>query len=318
MKILLTESDALISNGDLTLDIFTSFGDYVEYKNISRQDLLKEAEDSDVILCNKVAIDREVFSVAKKLRYVGTCATGYNNVDIESAREKGVCVCNVAGYSTNAVAQHVIGYILMHYTKMDKYNEFVKADGWKKAAIFAPLVYSTEEVFGKTLGIIGYGSIGKAVEKIAVALGMNVLVHTRTVREESAKFVSLDELLKKSDIVSVHCPLNEQSADMMNKEAFAKMKDGAFFINTARGGIVVEEDLYEALENGKLSGAAVDVVRTEPMAKNCILADAKNIIITPHTAWAPVTTRKRLVKMVAENLRRFLNGEEINNLAKQG
>lgn len=316
MKILLTESDALISNGDLNLDIFKSFGEYVEYKNISRADLLKEAVDCDVILCNKVLIDSEVFSVAKKLKYVGTCATGYNNVDINCAREKGICVCNVAGYSTNAVAQQVIGYILMYYTKMDKYNEFVKADGWKKASIFAPLVYSTEEVFGKTLGIIGYGSIGKAVEKAALGLGLNVIVHTRTVREEDPKFVSLDELLEKSDIVSVHCPLTEQSANMMNKDAFEKMKDGAFFINTARGGIVVEEDLYEALENGKLSGAAVDVLCTEPMAENCILANAKNIIITPHTAWAPLSTRKRLVEMVAENLRAFLNGNEVNNLAK--
>ena len=316
MKILLTESDALISGGDLSLEIFNSFGDYVEYRNISRDDLLKEAEDSDVILCNKVLIDREVFEIAKKLKYVGTCATGYNNVDIDCAREKGICVCNVAGYSTNAVAQQVIGYILMHYTKMDKYNEFVKADGWKKANIFAPLVYSTEEVFGKTLGIIGYGSIGKAVEKVAVSLGMNVVVHTRTVREESSKFVGLDELLEKSDIVTVHCPLNEQSADMMNKEAFLKMKDGAFFINTARGGIVVEEDLFDALYSGKLSGAAVDVLRTEPMSENCVLSNAKNIIITPHTAWAPLSTRKRLVEMVAENLRAFLNGEEVNNLAK--
>ena len=316
MKILLTESDALISNGDLSLEIFNRFGNYVEYKNISRADLLREAEDSDVILCNKVSIDREVFTVAKKLKYVGTCATGYNNVDVACAREKGVCVCNVAGYSTNAVAQQVIGYILMHYTKMDKYNEFVKADGWKKATIFAPLVYSTEEVFGKTLGIIGYGSIGKAVEKAALGLNMNVIVHTRTVKENNPKFVSLDELLEKSDIVSVHCPLNEQSANMMNKSAFDKMKKGAFFINTARGGIVVEEDLYNALETEKLSGAAVDVVGIEPMAENCILADAKNIIITPHTAWAPVSTRKRLVEMVAENLTAFLEGKPINNLAK--
>lgn len=316
MKILLTESDALISNGDLSLEIFNRFGNYVEYKNISRADLLREAEDSDVILCNKVSIDREVFTVAKKLKYVGTCATGYNNVDVACAREKGVCVCNVAGYSTNAVAQQVIGYILMHYTKMDKYNEFVKADGWKKATIFAPLVYSTEEVFGKTLGIIGYGSIGKAVEKAALGLNMNVIVHTRTVKENNPKFVSLDELLEKSDIVSVHCPLNEQSANMMNKSAFDKMKKGAFFINTARGGIVVEEDLYNALETEKLSGAAVDVVAIEPMAENCILADAKNIIITPHTAWAPVSTRKRLVEMVAENLTAFLEGKPINNLAK--
>ena len=316
MKILLTESDALISNGDLSLEVFEGLGDYVEYKNISREDLLKEAVDSDVILCNKVLIDREVFKIAKKLKYVGTCATGYNNVDTCCARENGVCVCNVAGYSTNAVAQQVMAYILNHYTRLDKYNEFVKADGWKKAKIFAPLVYTTEEVYGKTLGIIGYGSIGKAVEKAALGFGMNVIVNTRTVREKDKKFVSLDELLEKSDIVTIHCPLTEQSADMMNKDAFAKMKDGAFFINTARGGVVVEEDLYNALESGKLSGAAVDVLKTEPMAGNCVLANAKNITITPHTAWAPYSTRKRLVEMVAENLRAFLNNEEVNNLAK--
>lgn len=316
MKILLTESDALISNGDLSLELFNEFGEYVEYNNISRSDLIKEATEVDVILCNKVSIDREIFEIAKKLKYVGTCATGYNNVDIVAAREKGVTVCNVAGYSTNAVAQQVITYILLHYTKASQYNDFVKQEGWKKAKIFAPLVFSTEEVFGKTLGIIGYGSIGKAVEKAALGLGMKVLVHTRTIPEDNEKFVTLDQLLTVSDVVSVHCPLNQQSADMMNKETFAKMKKGAFFINTARGGIVVEEDLYEALENEHLSGAALDVLRTEPMAQDCVLTNAKNIIITPHTAWAPLSTRKRLVEMVAENLKAFLNGEEVNNLAK--
>ncbi len=317
MKILLTESDALISNGDLSLDIFKGFGNYVEYKNISRADLLREAADSDVILCNKVLINKEVFAVAKKLKYVGTCATGYNNVDINTAREMGVTVCNVAGYSTNAVTQQVIGYILLHYTKIAEYNSFVKADGWKNADIFAPLVYSAEEVFGKTLGIIGYGSIGKAVEKVALGLGMRVIVHTRTVNENGVtRFVSLDELLSTSDIVTVHCPLTEQSANMMNKVTFGKMKKGSFFINTARGGIVAEKDLFHALESGHLSGAAVDVLNTEPMADDCILANAKNIIITPHTAWAPRTTRKRLVQMVADNLTAFLSGQEVNNLAK--
>lgn len=317
MKILLTESAALIADGDLSLDIFKSFGNYVEYLNISRTELLKEAADSDVILCNKVLIDREVFNIAKKLKYVGTCATGYNNVDIDAARENGITVCNVAGYSTNAVAQQVMGYILMHYTKIPEYDSFVKNGGWKKSDIFAPLVYSTDEVYGKTLGIIGYGSIGKAVEKAALGLGLNVIVNTRTIKENGVThFVSLDELLAKSDIVTVHCPLNEQSAGMMNETAFSKMKKGAFFINTSRGGVVDEQALYEALNSGHLSGAAVDVLKEEPMAEDCVLYDAKNITITPHTAWAPLATRKRLVSLVTENLRAFLNGEEVNNLAK--
>ncbi len=317
MKILLTESDALISNGDISLDIFKNFGDYVEYKNICRAELIKEAVDSDVILCNKVSIDREVFECAKKLKYIGLCATGYNNVDIDCAREKGVTVCNAAGYSTNAVTQQVIGYILMHYTKIPEYSGFVRRGGWKEAEIFAPLVYSTEEVYGKTLGIIGYGSIGKAVEKAALGLGMKVIVYTRTVRENGVtEFVSFEELLERSDIVTVHCPLNSRSAGMMNEKAFSKMKEGAFFINTSRGGVVVEEDLYRALRSGRLSGAAVDVLTEEPMSANCILAEAPNIIITPHTAWAPLSARKRLIKLVAQSLSAFLDGQEVNNLAE--
>ena len=315
MKLLLTDCATLRSNGDLPLDSLKRFGDIFEYENITRAGLLKKAADADIILCNKTVIDKEVFDAAENLKYIGLFATGYNNIDIEYAKQKGVTVCNAGSYSTDAVTQQVIGYILMHYTAIPEYNEFVKNGGWKKSAVFSPLVFFSDEVAGKTLGIVGYGSIGKSVEKAAKGLGMNVIVYTRTVRENGeTRFTDLDTLLKESDIVTLHCPLNAQSADMMNAEAFAKMKDGAFFINTSRGGTVDENALYDALSSGKLSGAAVDVLKKEPMSKDCPLDKAPNLIITPHTAWAPLTTRKRLLGIVESNIEAFLKGVPQNKI----
>ncbi len=315
MKLLLTDCATLRSNGDLSLDSLKRFGDIFEYENITRAGLLKEAADADIILCNKTVIDKEVFDAAEKLKYIGLFATGYNNIDIEYAKQKGVTVCNAGSYSTDAVTQQVIGYILIHYTAIPEYNEFVKNGGWKKSAVFSPLVFFSDEVAGKTLGIVGYGSIGKSVEKAAKGLGMNVIVYTRTVRENGeTRFTDLDTLLKESDIVTLHCPLNAQSADMMNAEAFARMKDGAFFINTSRGGTVDENALYDALSSGKLSGAAVDVLKKEPMSKDCPLDKAPNLIITPHTAWAPLTTRKRLLGIVESNIEAFLKGVPQNKI----
>ena len=317
MKILITDDATLKSNNDISTERFSKYGECIVYDNISRQELLKTVKDVNVILCNKTVIDREVMEAAPTLQYVGIFATGYNNIDLVCAKEKGVTVCNIAGYSTNAVAQQVIGYILMHYTRIPEYNQFVHGGGWQNAEIFSPLVYTSDEVYGKTLGIVGYGSIGKAVKKAAEGLGMKVIVNTRTIRDDGeTEFVGLDTLLNTSDIVTLHCPLTEQSADMMNNEAFAKMKDGAFFINTSRGGTVNEQALFDALESGKLSGAAIDVLKTEPMSRDCVLINAKNLIITPHSAWAPYSTRVRLLDLVEEKLQKFINGEDVNNLAE--
>ncbi len=315
MKILITDSASLKSGGDLSTEVLEKYGEISEFDNIDRTTLLKEVTDKDIIFCNKTVIDREVIDRAAKLKFIGVFATGYNNIDTEYAKEKGIAVCNAGSYSTNAVAQQVIAYILIHYTQIPKYNEFVKDGGWKRSKIFSPLVFGTDEVAGKTLGIVGYGNIGKAVETAAKGLGMNVIVYTRTVRPNgSTRFVSFDELLANSDVITLHCPLNRESADMMNKEAFAKCRDGAFFINTSRGGTVDEAALYNALSSGKLSGAAVDVLKEEPMAEDCVLFDAPNIIITPHTSWAPLTTRKRLLAIACENLDAFLNGGTKNRI----
>ena len=315
MKILVTDSLSLKSHNDLSLEVLNKFGEVIEYSGITREELMAEVKDIDIILTNKVVIDREVMENAPRLRYIGLFATGYNNIDITAAKEKGIVVANAGSYSTNAVAQQVISYILAHFTKISQYDEFVKQGGWLKSKCFAPLVFATDEVYDKTLGIVGYGSIGQAVEKIALALGMKVLVYTRTKRE-GEKFVDFDTLLAKSDVITMHCPLTEQTKDLMNAEAFKKCKDGAFFINTARGGVVDEFALFDVLQSEKLSGAAVDVLKSEPMSEDCPLLNAPNIIITPHTAWAPLKTRQRLLGIVCDNIQAFLDGKPKNNVAK--
>lgn len=316
MKILVTDSGSLKSGNDLSLEPLNRFGKVFEYESISSTQLIKELPDTDIILCNKTVIDKNIMDKSPNLKYIGLFATGYNNIDIAHAKQKNIVVCNAGTYSVNAVAQQVIAYILNFYTRINEYNDFVKNGGWKNSRFFAPLVFPTDEVYGKTLGIIGYGSIGKAVAEIALALGMKVLIYTRTVKSKNPKFVSFDFLLRHSDIVSVHCPLNEQSCKMFDKNAFEKFKDGAFFINTARGGIVDEQALFDALQSKKLSGAAIDVLHTEPMKEDCVLLNAKNILITPHTCWAPLTTRKRLLNIVCDNISAFLNGNPQNNIAK--
>ena len=313
MKLILTDCATLHNGYDISLDIFKNFGTVEYYENIDHSSLKEAAKDADIILCNKTVIDEDIMSSAQNLKYIGLFATGYNNIDIESAKKHSVTVCNAGSYSTNAVAQQVFAYILSHYAAVDRYNDFVKDGGWKNSDIFDRLMFTTDEIAGKTLGIIGYGSIGKKVAKIALGFDMNVLVFTRTPKnDETVSFVSFEHLLKNSDIITAHCPLNNQSIGMFNAKAFEMMKDGAYFINTARGGIVDENALFNALKSGKLSGAAVDVLSNEPMSEDCVLFNTPNITITPHVAWAPLSTRKNLVDIVAGNITAFLSGKPEN------
>lgn len=314
MKILIPDVNTLVKDNDVSLEIFDSLADIVVlYSNITKKELLDEIVDTDIVLCNKVVIDKEVMSCSKKLKYIGTFATGYNNIDIDFAKEKGITVCNAPEYSTNAVAQQVFGYILAHYTKISQYDTFVKQGGWVASPTFSPFVFNSLELAGKTLGIVGFGSIGEAVAKIALSFNMQVLSFTRTPKiYDGVKFCDFETLLKKSDIITLHCPLTDATRELMNENTFNLCKDGAFFINTSRGGTVSEIALKNALESGKLSGAAVDVLTVEPMDKDCPLLNAPNIIITPHTAWAPLETRERLIKLVADNLKAFLSGKPQN------
>ena len=316
MKILIADCATLAQNNDLDITVFEKYGDVVYNPNISYDELLNTVENYDMILCNKTIIDKAIIKKAKKLKYIGLFATGYNNIDVVTAREHDITVCNAGSYSTNAVAQQVFAYILNHYNAVNQYNDFVQNGGWQQSPTFSVLCFPTDELKDKTIGIIGFGSIGKRVAEIALAFEMKVLVYTRTPKKDNrVDFVSLEELLKNSDIISPHCPLNEQSKEMFNKETFSKMKDGVFFINTARGGVVNERDLVNALNTGKLSGAAIDVLTEEPMHKDCILKGVPNLIITPHTAWAPLSTRERLLRIVEDNIIAFLNGSPKNKVS---
>ncbi len=317
MKIVLTDCATLLSNNDLDLTIFERYGEVKYYDALFGEELKEAVKGADMILCNKTLINKEVLDVAQNLKFIGLFATGYNNIDTVYAKEKGVTVCNAGSYSTSAVAQQTFAYILNYFSAVNRYNDLVKSGGWITAPTFSMLCYPTDELAGKTIGIIGFGSIGKKVAEIALAFDMKVLCFTRSKKTSpGVEFTDLDTLLKTSDIVTAHCPLNDESRLMFNKDAFSKMKKGAYFINTARGGIVEENALADALNSGHLAGAAVDVLSQEPMTDDCPLKDAKNIVITPHTAWAPLATRERLLDIVTDNIDAFLDGNPKNVVNK--
>ncbi len=312
MKIIILDSRTL-TDGDISFDEFSKYGEVVIYSLTPDELVAERIKDADVILCNKAPMNEINLSKAPNVKYIGLFATGYNNIDLQYTNAHNITVCNAGSYSTNAVAQHTFALILNKYNKVNTYNKFVSDDGWVNSDIFSPFVYPTYEVAGKTIGIIGYGSIGQAVARIANAFGMKVLVSTRTPKEdETVSFTDFDTLLANADIVSVHCPLNDASYHMFNKEAFSKCKKTAYFVNTSRGPIVDEQELREALDEGLIAGAAIDVLEKEPMREKCPLKDAKNIVITPHVAWAAYETRKRLFDIVEDNLKSYIEGNPKN------
>ncbi len=314
MKIVLTDAQTVLDNL-VNADILKEYGEVEEHGLLKYDETAEKIADADIVVCNKTKLDSYTLRLAKNLKYIGLFATGYNNIDIDYCTEHNIVVCNAGSYSTNAVAQHTFALILEHFNNTSNYNKFVQDGLWKRSKTFSPFVYPLNELAGKTIGIIGLGNIGKAVAKIANAFGMNVLAYSRTPKNiDGVINTSFEELLKKSDIVSVHCPLNNSSENMFDKSAFAKMKQGALFVNTARGGVMVEQDLYHALISDHLGGAAIDTLSVEPMEETCILTGVKNCIITPHIAWAPVETRVRLMNIVAGNIKNFLNGNPSNKV----
>lgn len=312
MKIVLTDAQTVIDEL-VTADCLQEFGEVVSNGLLSYEEVAEALTDADMVICNKTLLNSHTLRFAKKLKYIGLFATGYNNIDIDYCRKHGITVCNAGSYSTNAVAQQTFALILEHYNKVAQYAQYVADGHWKRSPTFSPFVYPLNELCGKTLGIVGLGVIGREVAAIGNAFHMRVIAYNRSQRDvPGVTQVSLDRLLSESDIVSVHCPLNPDSENMFNKEAFMKMKQGSLFVNTARGGVMVEQDLYDALESGHLGGACIDVLRIEPMEEDCILMTAKNCIITPHIAWAPLETRLRLMRIVADNIRNYLNGTPTN------
>ena len=312
MKIVLTDAQTVVDNL-VNADPLRELGEVQEFGLLAYDDIAERIADADVVVVNKTLLDSYTLRLAKNLKYIGLFATGYNNIDIAYCREHGIAVCNAGSYSTNAVAQHTFALILEAYNKTAKYNQFVQDGLWKRSATFSPFVYPLNELAGKTIGIVGLGAIGTAVAKIALAFEMNVIAYTRTPKDmEGVENVGFKELLERSDIVTVHCPLNADSKELFDRNAFAKMKPDALFVNTARGGVVSERDLYFALQNDLIGGAALDTLCVEPMEEDSILTNAKNCIITPHIAWAPVETRRRLMGIVVNNIKNFFNGTPTN------
>ena len=311
-NIVLTDCDT-VNAGDLNLRELEQFGNVTYYGETAPSQVAERIKDADIIILNKTVIGKAEIDAAPNLKMIALWATGYNNIDVAYAREKGIDVCNAGSYSTSAVAQQVFAYILGHASRVAEYNADVKNGDWIRSRLFCFFSRPTYELEGKTLGIFGFGTIGTKIANIALAFGMRVIATTRTPKVyEGVEFVDLDTLLAESDYLSVNCPLNSQTAEIFNESAFKKMKNGAYFINTARGGVIVEDALADALNSGKLSGAGIDVLTFEPMREDCPLFNAKNITITPHIAWAPLQTRLRLLSIVVSNVKAFIEGSPTN------
>lgn len=314
MRIVVTDAATVVGNG-IDVEFLKEFGEVTVYDLTSDEQLIPRLQGADAVICNKTRITAAVMAACPTLKYVGLFATGFNNIDVAYAAAHGVTVCNVPGYSTEAVAQHTFALLLGITDRVHEYNGTVAQGDWVRSRTFAYFPIPLAELCGKTIGIVGYGAIGRRVGDMARAFGMKVLVHgRRPIPDTDVQQVPFEELLRRSDVVSMHCPLNADSEGMMNAAAFAAMKPGAIFINTSRGSLVDEQALRDALDSGHLLGAGVDVLQVEPMTADCPLYGAPRCIITPHIAWAGVETRRRLMGVVAENIRRYLAGDPINKV----
>lgn len=313
MKIVILEGYASNPH-DLDWDGFRQYGDVTVYDNTLPEQVIERCKDAEIVFINKVPMTEAVFAACPKIRMVGLFATGYNVVDLAAASAHGVTVCNVPGYSTHAVAQMTWALLLEATQQVGLHNAAVHDGQWQNAALFCFWNKPLTELLGKTMGIIGYGAIGRTVGAVAQAFGMRLLVTARHPKSvpEGAEFVSLPELLHRSDVVSLHCPQTAENLHMIDAAALALMKDGAILINTARGGLIDEAAVAAALQSGKLAYYGADVVSKEPILAENPLLTAPNCILTPHIAWAPKETRIRLHAIAVENLRAFLNGTPQN------
>ncbi len=305
-----------ITKGDIDMTALECFGETEYYDLLSKEQIVEALQGADAVICNKAVIDKDIIR-ATSLKFIGVFATGYNNIDIDYARERGIVVCNVPGYSTASVAQITFSLILELASNTAGYAASVADGDWKRSKQFSYFKHPISELAGKTLGIYGLGTIGLAVARIAKAFDMRVIAYTRTPKSvEGVEFVDKTEIFSQSDYLSFHCPLNSESAKVVNKDTLSLMKPTAYIINTARGGVIDEYALRDALLGGQIAGAALDVLTAEPMAEDCPLFGIDNCIITPHIAWAAIESRTRLIERVAENLGAFVSGEPINVVNK--
>ena len=322
MKIVILDGFT-VNPGDLSWDGLKEFGELTVYDRTPKDlpTILERIGDAEIVLENKINMNRELMDACPNLKYIGEIATGYNNVDTAAAKEKGITVTNIPAYSTASVAQLAFALLLeiCHHTA--HHNDLVHQGEWCSCpdTMFYDHTWPIIELAGKTLGIIGFGQIGQTVARIAKAFGMKVIAYSRTVREEGkalADYVTLDELLARSDVITLHCPLFPETKGIINKESIAKMKDGVILLNTSRGPLVNEADLAEALCSGKVYAAGIDVVSEEPMREDNPLLTAPECFITPHMAWMSKEARTRLIDIAVNNIRQWMNGTAINVVNK--
>lgn len=306
--------------GDLDFSQLKKLGQLTRHDLITPNDITEKIADAQIILTNKTVISKEIIEASPNLRLIQVVATGYNNVDIETAKQRGIAVCNVSAYSTPAVAQHTITLLLNLATNIHSYA--AEAEQWPKSPYFTRLNHPIIELAGKTLGIAGMGTIGSLVASIAESLGMNVISLKRDGQNpplsDSPKHPRLDrdEFFSTCDAISLHCPLTPETHHLINENTLNQMQNSAFLINTGRGDLIDENALADALRNNKIAAAALDVLSAEPPPVSHVLlsADIPNLIITPHTAWASLESRQRLIDGVVENIKAFLSGESRNRL----
>lgn len=315
MKIVILDGYAM-NPGDLDWAELRRLGEVVLYDRSTEAQVIERAAGADVLLTNKVPVSREAIDALPQLKYIGVMATGYNIIATDRAAERGIVVTNVPGYSTASVVQLTFSLLLELCYRTQRHSDAVQRGKWSSSPDFCFWDYPLIELSGKKLGIVGLGSIGRQVVDVASAFGMEVLAYSRTQTDQSSpqkfRWVSLNELLTESDVISLHCPLTEATANMINSDSLAKMKSSAILINTSRGGLIHAQDLAVALNTGKIRGAGVDVLEKEPPAADHPLLTAKNCLITPHIAWATHEARTRLMKTVVDNLKAFSEGNPIH------
>lgn len=324
MKIVVLDGYTL-NPGDLSWDRLEELGevdiyDRTSYSIWGKQLIIDRCKDAEIVLTNKTPLDKGIIDCLPNLKYIGVMATGFNVVDVQAAKERGVIVTNIPTYGTAAVAQMTIALLLEMCHHVGSHSDAVFNGDWARNPDWCFWNYPLIELAGKTIGLIGYGRIGQNVGQIAQALGMNVLANSNNpklhLENENMKYVDLYELLEKSDVISLHCPLLKSTEGMINKDTISKMKENVMIINTSRGQLIVEEDLARALNEGRIAGAAVDVVSSEPIDSENPLLKAKNCLITPHISWAPKESRTRLMNLVLDNIESYLRGKPNNVVNK--
>ncbi|MCK5812129.1 MAG: D-2-hydroxyacid dehydrogenase [Clostridiales bacterium] len=315
MKMVILDGYAL-NPGDLSWDRLKEFGQVIVYDRTTPLQVVNRVDDAKAIFTNKTKLSRELLVKLPSIKYIGVLATGYDVVDYIAAKELGIIVTNIPSYSTDSVAQMVFALLLEACHHVGEHNKVVKDGKWESSIDFSFWDYPLIELVGKTFGVIGYGSIGRATAKIALAFGMKVITYTRSSEkinsDDQVSYVDLNELYMRSDIISLHCPLTSESSEMINKQAILKMKDGVILINTARGGVINDVDVATALKAGKIAYAVMDVLSNEPPKSNNPLILLENCFVTPHIAWATIEARSRLMDTCYENVKAYVNENPIN------